>query len=83
MLKYDGTVDYELNPNDYTKKLDGTASDVANASYGGNAMVGIPKVYWKIVDNGDNTANIYICDKKLDDDFHCWSHIDNNGNEID
>ena len=83
MLKYDGTVDYELNPNDYTKKLDGTASDVANASYGGNAMVGIPKVYWKIVDNGDNTANIYICDKKLDDGFHCWSHIDNNGNEID
>ena len=83
MLKYDGTVDYELNPNDYTKKLDGTASDIANASYGGNAMVGIPKVYWKIVDNGDNTANIYICDKKLDGDFHCWSHIDNNGNEID
>ena len=83
MLKYDGTVDYELNPNDYTKKLDGTASDVANASYGGNAMVGIPKVYWKIVNNGDNTANIYFCDKKLDDGFHCWSHIDNNGNEID
>ena len=83
MLKYDGAVDYELDKNDYTKKLDGTASDVANASYGGNAMVGIPKVYWKIVDNGDNTANIYICDKKIDSDFHCWSHIDNNGNEID
>lgn len=83
MLKYDGTVDYELDKNDYTKKLDGTASDVANASYGGNAMVGIPKVYWKIVDNGDNTANIYFSDKKVDDDFHCWSHIDNNGNEID
>lgn len=82
MLKYDGTVDYELDPNDYTKKLDGTASDVANTSYGGNAMIGFPKVYWKIVDNGDNTANIYICDKKLDDDFVCWSHIDNNGNEI-
>lgn len=83
MLKYDGTVDYELDKNDYTKKLDGTDSDVANDSYGGNAMVGIPKVYWKIVDNGDNTANIYICDKKIDSDFHCWSHIDNNGNEID
>lgn len=83
MLKYDGTVDYELNPNDYTKKLDGTDSDVANDSYGGNAMIGFPKVYWKIVNNGDNTANIYFCDKKLDDDFHCWSHIDNNGNEID
>ena len=83
MLKYDGTVDYELDKNDYTKKADGTDSDVANADYEGNAMVGIPKVYWKIVDNGDNTANIYICDKKIDSDFHCWSHIDNNGNEID
>ena len=83
MLKYDGTIDYELNPNDYTKKLDGTDSDVANADYEGNAMIGIPKVYWKIVDNGDNTANIYFSNDKVDNDFHCWSHIDNNGNEID
>ena len=83
MLKYDGTVDYELDKNDYTKKIDGTQSDVANKSYGGNAMIGFPKVYWKIVDNGDDTANVYISDKKIDDDFHCWSHIDNNGNEID
>ena len=83
MLKYDGTVDYELDKNDYTKKADGTDSDVANTAYEGNAMVGFPKVYWKIVDNGDNTVNVYICDKKLDDDFVCWSHIDNNGNEID
>ena len=83
MLKYDGTVDYELDPNDYTKKLDGTDSHVANINYEGNAMMGIPKVYWKIVDNGDNTANVYVCNKKLNDSFHCWSHIDSNGNEID
>ena len=83
MLKYDGTVDYELDKNDYTKRADGTDSDVSNTSYEGNAMIGFPKVYWKIVDNGDNTANIYFCDKKLDADFVCWSHIDNNGNEID
>ena len=83
MLKYDGTVDYELDKNDYTKRADGTDSDVANTSYEGNAMIGFPKVYWKIVDNGDDTANVYICDKQLDTDFHCWSHIDNNGNEID
>ena len=83
MLKYDGTVDYYLDKNDYTKKANGTTSDVANTAYEGNAMVGFPKVYWKIVDNGDNTANVYICDKKLDDTYKCWSHIDNNGNEID
>ena len=83
MLKYDGTVDYELNKNDYTKKIDGTDSDISNDSYEGNAMIGFPKVYWKIVDNGDNTANVYISDIKPDSNFHCWSHIDNNGNEID
>ena len=83
MLNYDGTVAYYLNPNDYSLKEDGTASDIANASFGGNAMIGIPKTYWKIIDNGDDTANIYFSNKKIDDDFHCWSHIDNNGNEID
>lgn len=83
MLKYDGTVDYYLNPDDYGLKEDGTPSDNADATYGGNAMVEFPKIYWKIMDNGDDTANIYISDKKLDDGFHCWSHIDNNGNEID
>lgn len=82
MLNYDGTVAYELDPNDYTKKKDGANSDVANQNFQGNAMVGIPKTYWKIVDNGDDTANIYFSDTKVDDSFVCWSHIDNNGNEI-
>lgn len=83
MLNYDGTVAYELDKNNYSLKADGTPSDIANDSFGGNAMVGIPKVYWKIIDNGDDTANIYFSNKKVDDDFVCWSHIDNNGNEID
>ena len=82
MLKYDGTVDYELDKNDYTKKLDGSDSDVSNEAYEGNAMVGIPKVYWKIVDNDDDTMDFYFSDKKVDSDFVCWSHIDNNGAEI-
>lgn len=83
MLKYDGSVDYYLNPDDYGIKEDGTVSDNANPAYEGNAMVQFPKIYWKITDNGDETADVYISDKKLDDGFHCWSHIDNNGNEID
>ena len=83
MLKYDGTIDYELDKNDYAKRADGTASNISDATYEGNAMMGIPKVYWKIVDNGDDTANIYFSDEQVDSDFHCWSHIDNNGNEID
>lgn len=83
MLKFDGTVDYYLDPNDYTKKEDGTASDVADVNYGGNAMVEFPKSYCKIIDNGDDTANIYVCNQKLDDDYFCWSFLDSDGNEID
>lgn len=83
MLKYDGSVAYELNKDDFTKKKDGSDSDISNDNFEGNAMIGIPKVYWKIVDNEDNTCNVYFSDKKVDEDFHCYSHIDNNGNEID
>ena len=58
MVKYDGTVDYYLDPDDYTKKADGSASDVANTSYGGNAMMEWgrdgKKIWMKIEpDNGD------------------------------
>ena len=84
MLNFDGTVAYELDKNDYTKKSDGiTASEVADLNFAGNAMVGIPKVYCKIVDNNDNTIDFYFSDTKIDDNYHCWSHIDPKGNEID
>ena len=45
MVKADGTPDYQLDENDYTKKLDGTASDVANTSYNGGAFSWIRKIY--------------------------------------
>lgn len=83
MLKYDGTVAYYLNPNDYLLKENGELSDISDVNFGGNAMVQFPKTYWKIVDNGNNTANIYISDKQIDEGYHCWSHINANGNEID
>lgn len=83
MLGYDGEVKQLLDPNDHAKKLDGTPSDVANADFPGNAMVEIPKVYWKIEDLGNGKGRVYICDVKLDESFVCWSHIDANGDEID
>lgn len=82
MLKYDGTVDYYLDPNDYSRKIDGGGSDVANINYDGNCMIEFPKVYYKGVVENDNVATYYFSNKKLDDDFKCWSHLDANGNEI-
>ena len=89
MVKYDGTVDYYLDEHDYAKKYDGTASDVADDTYGGNAMMEWGRdgkiIWYKIVpDSDDNTsASVYIADYKVDDDFHCWSFINNQGNIVD
>ena len=84
MLKSDGTVDYYLDPNDYSKKADGTASDIANANYDGNAMMEFPKIWYKFV-GGTNTGDgyFYVSNTQVDNDYHCWCNIDANNNEID
>ena len=83
VLGFDGTVKCYLNPNNYAKDVDGNPVNIASTSLAGNVMIEIPKVYWKIVDNGDDTMNFYISDAKVDDNYVCWSHIDNNGDEIE
>ena len=80
MLKYNGTVDYYLNENDETKKVDGTASDVGNASYGGNAMMEWGQLWWKLVpDANGNGTNFYIADAQVDDTYHAYNNVDCNG----
>ena len=78
MLKYNGIVDYYLNPNDYTKKLDDSASDIANTSYGGNAMMEWPKIYVKRVVTG-SYYEFYCSNYKADDDFVPWSNYNKAG----
>ena len=83
MLNYDGTVAYELDKNDYSKKKDGTPSNISDLAYEGNAMIGIPKVYYKIENNEDGTISVRFSDRKVDEDYCCYAHLDNNGNEMD
>lgn len=88
MLKYDGTVDYYLDPDDFSKKADGTDSDVSNIEYAGNAMIewgSGGKIYYKIVanENDEATYDVYIADYKKDENFVCWSFINNQGEEVD
>jgi len=88
MLKYDGTVDYYLDPNDYSKKEDGTPSDVANFAYGGNAMVEWgrdgKKIWYKIVPDSDPTsASVYIADYQADENYRAWSFVNNQGVMVD
>lgn len=84
MLRSDGTVAYYLKEYDYTKKLDGTASDIANVNFDGNAMMEWGRdnklIWYKIVpDENDVTSySVYIADHKEDDGFVAWSFYNKN-----
>lgn len=74
MLKSDGTVDYYLNPDNYALKEDGTASDIANTAYAGNAMMewgrNGHKIWLKILPIGDgSSAKVYISNHRADSKF--------------
>lgn len=82
MLTYAGVVDHYLNPNDYTKKTDGSASSVANTSFGGNAMMEWPKIWVKRWE--ENGVYHFRCsDIQIDKDYECWSNYDRLNNQID
>lgn len=84
MVKSDGTVDYYLNPNDYTKKEDGSDSDISNINYQGNAMMQWPKIYWKY-ESGQTEGEgyFYVSNIQVDNSYKCWCNIDSKNNEID
>ena len=78
-LKFDGTVDYELDPDDYSKKADGTASDVTDSTYAGNFMASMPTVWIKRWED-DNYEYTAISSKQITPDFYADAH--DNGSEI-
>lgn len=80
ILNYDGTVNCYLNPLNYAV-ANGRAVKI-DKSIAGNVMVEFPKTYYKIVDNGDGTEDVYLSNAKIDEDFVHWSFEDCNGNEI-
>jgi len=83
MLKFDGTVDYYLDPNDYSKKMDGTASDYNNLNYEGNAMVEFPLIWFKWVQGAASGEGYFYCSNhKVDDTYKCWCNLDCDGNII-
>ena len=68
MCDWDGGIDYYLNPDDYSKKLDGTESGVSDINYNGNAMVVFPKIYtWEYKRGTDRV--VLFCERKVSDDF--------------
>ena len=74
-----GTIIY-LNPNDYTKDVDGNdvTSYLTGASGSYNAMMewgkNGHKIWYKVVPDSDTTSyTVFIADSQMDSDFHAWS----------
>lgn len=78
MLTFAGEVDYYLNPDDYTKKADDSASDVTDTSYGGNAMMEWSTIFTKVERVGSKLY-MYFASHKLDDDYECYSTLKSDG----
>lgn len=69
ICRWDGEIDYELDPDDYTKRIDGrTPSDVSNLLYEGNAMAVVPLLYTCSYRLGQ-TRYVYFCDAPVSDAF--------------
>lgn len=81
MLRTDGTVDYELNHENHALKLTGGASDVANISYGGNAMSEIPLIWVKRYSVA-NYDYVIFCETQYDDTYKAYAHTDADGNVL-
>jgi len=82
MMNSDGTVAYDLDPDDYTKKADGTASDIADDTFDGDVMVGIPTVWLKFDTSVSGKIRVYIAPYQVDASYHAYSHTDANGEII-
>lgn len=81
MLGYDGKVAYYLDPYDYSRKLDGTPSDIANADFEGNAMMEWGLIWYKFeAGNSAGEGDFYVSDRQVDSSYKCWCNIDANGN---
>lgn len=78
MLKYDGTVDYDLDRDDHTKKTDGTASDVANTAYEGNAMSQFRLLWIKQYEDATHEYIIFS-NVQYDGDYKAYAHTDKDG----
>lgn len=88
MVYQTGGVAYYLDPNDFTKKEDGTASDVGDPDFPGNVMIewgqNGKKIWHKFVPDADGVGfSFYLSDERLDSDYKAWSFINNQGKEVD
>ena len=81
MLKNNGSVDYELHPTNLALRADGEASDIANDSYAGNAMSGIPLCWLKIT-NEATKITVRVSNKQVDSSYKAYAHTNKDGDIV-
>lgn len=81
MVDFDGVPDYRLQDNDYTLKLDGTASDVANADYQGGAYAWIRRIYKSEITVGSKRIVAFTFYER--DGFDPIGFVDGDGNVLE
>ena len=95
MVKYDGTVDYYLDPNDYEKKENGEMSDLGDSTkgygikYQGNAMMewgrNEQQIWTKVLPDSSDpySGSVFISNKQMDENYVAWPFINNQGALVD
>ena len=81
MLNLDGTVAYELNPNNFGLKKTGGASDISNTAFNGNVMIGFPQV-WRYYEKVGYKEYYWFANRQIDDNWKCYTHINKDGDLI-
>lgn len=81
MVHADGTPDYRLSETDYTKREDGTDSDVANSAYAGGAFSWAQKIYkQEYMAGNDRVVNFSMTARE---GFEPIGFIDSDNNELE
>lgn len=81
MVNFDGVPDYRLQDNDYTKKLDGSASDVSNTNYKGGAYAWIRRIYKSETTIGSKRIVSFSFVKR--DNYEPIGFVDSNNNVLE
>ena len=81
ILNFDGTVECYLDPDDYTKDIDGNSVDIDEDCVG-NVMVEIPTVWIKVDTTNARKPKFYFADSQIDSTYHAYAHTDSNGDVV-
>lgn len=82
VLGFDGKEKYKLDPNDYSKKIDGSDSNINSMDCDGNAMSKIPLV-WVSFTEDESYQYISVSPIKYDESYNALAYTDDNNNIVD